>query len=259
MTANKNEATGKAVALYQFIRELNKLKQTIIVDAAEYDTCLSIQRFPDDPENIHTYFRDRTEAEDAEEASSILLSVHKPEFQPCPSPDAVFAERWLLDGWDFYQNPVSVHAFLPVSDAEDEEKEEEVKEYFEDDAERVAAYQSWREQRDVWAQEQKLHAKTRDLFSDLYHVITALHRESETLEFIVADGFIRDSQNPDVHHPVLTRCVSSGHGCRLRQKKGCHRMRWRTLAQRRGENPRRYGATNHFGAARLAIYPYSRQ
>ena len=123
----------------------------------------------------------------------------------------------------------------------------------------IHAYQSWREQRDVWAQEQKLHAKTRDLFSDLYHVITALHRESETLEFIVADGFIRDSQNPDVHHPVLTRCVSSGHGCRLRQKKGCHRMRWRTLAQRRGENPRRYGATNHFGAARLAIYPYSRQ
>lgn len=207
VTANKNEATGKAVALYQFIRELNKLKQTIIVNAAEYDTCLSIRRFPDDPENIHTYFRDRTEAEDAEEASSILLSVHKPEFQPCPSPDAVFAERWLLDGWDFYQNPVSVHAFLPLPDAEDEEKEEEGKEYFEDDAERVAAYQSWREQRDAWAQEQKLHAKTRDLFSDLYHVITALHRESETLEFIVADGFIRDSQNPDVHHPVLTRRV----------------------------------------------------
>lgn len=79
------------------------------------------------------------------------------------------------------------------------------------------------------AQEQKLHAKTRELFSDLYHVITALHRESETLEFIVADGFIRDSQNPDVHHPVLTRCVSSGHGCRLRQKRvaiECDGERW---------------------------------
>lgn len=210
MSANKQEEENKVVCLYQFIRELNKLKQKIVVNVSEYGSCLHIALFQVDPENIHVYARDRVETDEAEESSNVLLSVHKPEFQPCPKPNAIFADCWLLDGWDSYRKPASVHKFLelPKSEEDAELSEEENREYFEDDPARVKAYQAWCEQRNTWVHEQEICAKTRELFTDLYHVITALRREPETLEFIVADGFICDTENPDINHPVLTRRVN---------------------------------------------------
>ena len=114
MSANKQEEENKVVCLYQFIRELNKLKQKIVVNVSEYGSCLPIALFPVDPENIHVYARDRVETDEAEESSNVLLSVHKPEFQPCPKPNAIFADCWLLDGWDSYRKPASVHKFLEL-------------------------------------------------------------------------------------------------------------------------------------------------
>ena len=65
--------------------------------------------------------------------------------------------------------------------------------------------------RDIWAEKQKVLARTRNFFSELYKICVDLDRDAETLELVVADGFIRDRLNPQIDHPLLTRRVKIRH------------------------------------------------
>ena len=88
----------KAISLFEFIKELNKLKQKVVLHRKEYPFCQSLSELPEDEENISVFYRDRVEEESGEEGSgSVLLSVRKPRFEPCPEPPFLL-ERWLLDG-----------------------------------------------------------------------------------------------------------------------------------------------------------------
>lgn len=62
--------------------------------------------------------------------------------------------------------------------------------------------------RKVWVERQLLTARTRGLFTDLYRLYFELKRESETEEMIAANGFLRDRNNAEICHPVLTHRVS---------------------------------------------------
>lgn len=84
----------KVVSLFNFIKELNKLKQKVVLNVSDYPWWRSIASFHNDEENIRTYYRDRVEDDEVENASNILLSVHKPEFQRCPEPDALLKGMW---------------------------------------------------------------------------------------------------------------------------------------------------------------------
>ena len=61
------------------------------------------------------------------------------------------------------------------------------------------------------ATKQKILARTRDFFSELYKISIDLDRDSETLELVVADGFIKDRGMPELDHPILTRRVKIRH------------------------------------------------
>ena len=88
--------------MFQFIRELNKLKQKAVLNFYDYPWARTVSSLPDDPDNISVFYRDRVENEDATEGGSVLLSVHKPEFEKCPEPDAIFVS-WLKPGWDSFR------------------------------------------------------------------------------------------------------------------------------------------------------------
>lgn len=210
----------KVVSLFKFIEQLNKLKQKEVLHVSEHPWWCSIASFPDDPENIKTYYRDRVADEETENVSNILLSVHKPEFQRCPEPEPVF-EEWLEQGWDNYRHEAKTKEFIlrPLdqidfsAQAPEEylqrvdEGNKTYKELFIDDAQRVIAYEKWMDKRNIWAEKQKVLARTRDFFSKLYKICIDLERDSETLELVVADGFIRDRMLPEIDHPILTRRV----------------------------------------------------
>lgn len=75
---------SRTISLFQFIRELNKLKQKSILNINDYPWNFAISNLPDDPDNIHVYYRDRVDEESESEGTSpenTLLSVHKPEFE----------------------------------------------------------------------------------------------------------------------------------------------------------------------------------
>lgn len=214
----------KVISLFKFIEELNKLKQKVVLKVSDYPWWRSVDSLPDDPENIRVYYRDRVEEEDAENTTDVLLSVHKPEFQSCPDPDPSF-ENWLEWGWNDYRSKARIKDFLlrpldqtllpeELSDDDRERIDEEnrtYKEFFADNEERVAAFRAWTEEREKWATKQKLLARTRDFFSELYKISIDLDRDSETLELVVADGFIKDRDIPELDHPILTRRVKIRH------------------------------------------------
>ena len=212
---------SKVVNLFKFIRGLNKLRQKTILNYQEYPWFLELSNLPNDTNNIHHYWHDRVEDEiiDVDDDDSILLSVHKPEFQKCPEPDIIF-KSWLLPGWDDFRKMPSVKesfsdkgitASKNISTiSQHYERDAEdcfVTVYFSDSKDRVAAYESWLKKRIKWAEQQKILEATRNLFADLYRKYFDLKRESETEEIIVANGILCDRDNPAIKHPVLTHRV----------------------------------------------------
>lgn len=214
----------KVLSLFKFIEELNKLKQKVVLRVYDYPWFRPISSLPDDPKNIKVYYRDRVEEEDTENTTDVLLAVHKPEFQSCPAPDPDL-ENWLERGWNDYHYEANVkefiirpleHVRLPdeISEAGKERVDEEnhtYRELFSDSKERTEAFRTWTAKRDMWAEKQKMLEKTRNFFSELYRISVDLERESETLELVVADGFLQDRDLPELDHPILTRRVKIRH------------------------------------------------
>lgn len=214
----------KVLSLFKFIEELNKLKQKVVLRVSDYPWFRPISSLPNDPENIKVYYRDRVEEEDTENTTDVLLAVHKPEFQSCPNPDPSL-ENWLEQGWNDYHYKAKVKNFIlrpldqvrspeEISEAGKERIDEEnhtYREFFADSEERIAAFHTWTAKRDMWAEKQGMLEKTRDFFSELYKISVDLERESETLELVVADGFLRDRDLPELDHPILTRRVKIRH------------------------------------------------
>ena len=92
------DTLNKVVSLFKFIEEINKLKQKIILNIKDHEWHRFIEDIPDDPENIHVFYRDRIGDVEEENETSVLLSVHKPEFERCPQPNSSF-KKWLNDDW----------------------------------------------------------------------------------------------------------------------------------------------------------------
>ena len=108
MDDSKNESLdtlsdqAKVISLFQFIEELNKLKQKAILNIREYPWSVPFSDIPIVSENIILHYPDRVAEETASEnegEAELLLSVHKPEFQKCPEPELSF-ELWLKPGWE---------------------------------------------------------------------------------------------------------------------------------------------------------------
>ena len=203
MQQNTLTQQEKAISLFEFIRELNKLKQKLILSMKDNPFCRTLSELPDDPEHIRIFYRDRVE-EEAAEADPVLLSVRKPRFDICPEPAEILLP-WLIEGWDNWQHEVQTHACLARPDREG--TREESLEWFDQSPERVAALRRWQEVRTPWAARQQLLNQTMELFTDLYKRYFELERDPETLEFIVANGILMDSRNPGLRHPILTKRV----------------------------------------------------
>lgn len=220
----------KVISLYKFIKDLSALKQKIVLNIADYYWSRSVRSIPNDPQNIEIFYRDRVEDERSD-FDPVLLRIHKPEFQKCPEPDAIL-KRWLYDGWESFHNEVHTYENIErdaacekgkSSDSEEmskdlfeasaqpnaDDKNDIIIEHFSDDKARIKAYEKWIAIRNEWAEKQRIIEKTRGLFTTLYKLHVDLERDSETLEMIVANGFLRDRENNNINHPVITRRVKT--------------------------------------------------
>ena len=208
---NTVQNQNKVISLFQFIRELNKLKQKAIVNYSDYQWAKSLSSLPNDPDNISVFYRDRVENEEYNEDSNILLSVRKPEFEKCPSPNSSFID-WLEPGWGYFKNEVSYLETRPKNQGDSIQNDDNISifddiENFTDDTLRVQCFREWLVLRREWVKRQEIVLQTRNLFSDLYRLYFELQRDPETKELIVANGILCDKMNPEIKHPVLTKRV----------------------------------------------------
>ena len=197
----------RAESLFCFLRELNKLKQHAVLHVREYKSRCRLADLPADSADVELNWQDR-QADDSPDLedqpeSPVLLKEHRPEFEPVPRPDAALGS-WLQTGWDSWRESAEP---LPQREYAPDYDQEPCVEYFEEDAERVRAWERWLPVRSAWAERQEKISAVRDLFSRLYSLYFELKRETETEELIIAAGMLRDRQDPGILHPVLTRRV----------------------------------------------------
>ena len=227
----------RALALFKFTKELNALKQKTFFKVSDYPWHKALKSVHTDKENIQIYYRDRTDKEESN-LSSILFSVHKPEFEKCPQPDDILLE-WLETQWNDYRKEAKVlerrifdkngqelknwveiesapqkqlsllepeESTLEESKNSDNTNEEIKIVLFKDDKERVTALETWKKERNLWVGRQKIIAATRSLFMEFYQQYIDLQRDIE-YEMIVANGELID-RDTDIDQVVLTRRVN---------------------------------------------------
>ena len=99
----------KAKALFSFVRDMSRLKYNIVTNIDKQPWTLYLDSIDVDGHDITVSYQDKTDTEDAEEDldGSILLSVHKAEFHPCPEPPAALI-KWLSPDWNKYASNVSI-------------------------------------------------------------------------------------------------------------------------------------------------------
>ena len=196
----------KIISLFKYIKELCALKYTVVTDIInQLWTCFP-KDIPNDLENITIYYRDRVEEEVND--NMVLLEVKKPEFLRCPEPPAILMD-WLEPGWDRFTNTPILKKSLVKSDktlTEEKEVFQDI-EYFEDSINRIQAFEKWIALRDKWTEKQRIIDETRRFFARLFQAYTDIERESETLEFMIGNGFIQDLNNQSISHPVLLKRV----------------------------------------------------
>ena len=198
----------KIISLYKFISEFCKVKNKIITNDKSYLWTFSIDNIPEDEDNISLLYSDKNDSEDENEElydePNYLLKVHKPEFQKCPEPP-LDLKRWLLDNWNYHKNDAKIREKIERINSKTNETETEL---FDDDSNRRKLLEDWLEKRKIWVEQQLLIEKTRDFFTELYMKYIDLQRESETTEMIIANGYIKDSNNREIYHPILTKRLS---------------------------------------------------
>lgn len=196
----------KVISLYNFVKELSKLKQKSIINIKDHNWFYDLSKLPNDPENITFNYKvsveDEYETPDEETSEDVLLSVKKPKFEECPEPNSIFSQ-WLCSDWKDYRIDAEVREYWQDNYEETTLESER----FDSNKARVEAYNNWLNLRNRWVEKQRIIGATFHLFSDLYKYYFELQRESETEEIIVACGILQDKRNFNLKHPVLTHRI----------------------------------------------------
>lgn len=200
-----NTEVQKAKRLFEFVRELNRLKnKKVPSNILAYDSVIYTNKdIPTDIDSVHFTYRD--ESTDTPVYQGPLLKICRTEYTDPPKPDDSFKD-WLEFGWNNPNKPCRLKNSIRKN-----KDDGTITEYYFDDIERMKKYNSWLEKRNQWAKSQANSAKANKLFDRLYSIAVNLERDGETMELIVADGFLRDYNNSAVDHPILTRRVKIHH------------------------------------------------
>ena len=201
----------KVLSLFRFIKGLHEIKQSTALSITDYPWIQFIAELPQDPD-IAVFYRDRVADGTMGNGNmtDVLLSVHKPEFEPCPEPDKIFLDFLRGENWENPNNEISPEEPIPPGTNTDEDEE-----YLADDPERLAVYNDWVARRNKWAEIYKIKKQVQTLFAKLYSIYFELQKDPEATELIAANGILCDKENPDINHPVLTKRVKLRYDAKL--------------------------------------------
>ena len=128
--------------------------------------------------------------------SHFILKIARPRLTNPPTPPALI-EAWLQPGWE--------DPFKEVSPPRDETSAGgAARVRFESDAQRVAALDQWKMQRNQWANAERPARAAMKIFEDFYELYGRMEREAERVEIVLGDGIL-SWRRPEgtVRHPIL--------------------------------------------------------
>ena len=191
--------------LFQFLREANQLRFRPVRKLEEQPCFVDLSAFPPHP-GIQLYRP--LQVDGASEVHDILVSVGRPVLSRCPPPPENLTE-WLITGWD---DPTRETLHADRLNRINQEGTT-VTEFFVDDDERVDSLLLWKKQRMDWAEPEILARRAMRFFETFYEIHSAIEKDGEQLELIIADGHLawktQSSQDGQItiNHPVLLKRV----------------------------------------------------
>lgn len=188
--------------VFKFLKELHELRNPVSRDLGPYSQVLRIDAWPLHP-TVVVRRGDRTD--DADESGDAemepLIRIARAVLTACPAPPASL-DGWLNPGWQDANADAEVLESRNVRD----DKDATVTIAFADDYERVAALKSWTAVRARWAEAERPAIAARQVFDRIHVLWTAMQREGDRSELVIADGMLAVPEQA-IRHPVLMQRV----------------------------------------------------
>jgi len=196
---------SKIRQLYQFLKEANQLRFRPVRVLSDQP---KVVRLADMPNHQSMQIFRPVRIENAQEVPDTLLRVGRPLLTKCPTPPASIS-TWLLPSWD---DPTKAAAVAESQNALDDDGQT-ITIRFNEDPQRLIDFNAWSERRNSWIAPELIARKALSFFEVFYDIYSALEKDGEELELLVADGhFIwRAVSGIDgevaVNHPILLKRV----------------------------------------------------
>jgi energy-coupling factor transporter ATP-binding protein EcfA2 len=194
-------ANARLGQVFKFLKELNNLRNPVPRDLSSYSDVLRLDSWPAHP-CINVRRGDRTsEADDGHgEAMEPVIRVKRPTLTSCPPPPAALDE-WLKPGWQSPESPAQV-----LKSRNTKKGKKTITIAFEDDADRVSAWEKWSALRAKWIEAERPALEAMEIFERVHTLWTTMQREGDRVELVLADGVL-GHKGADVRHPVLLQVI----------------------------------------------------
>lgn len=203
-----DEERQRITGIFQFLRELDHLKNPVVRDIRYQEFQCSLNDLPNYPtiqfKGLSTSSVDEGSEEDFAEDSDTqsVLTVRRPSTTKCPTPPEELT-LWIEPGWE--QPEADVH-HLSERNAVDEQGQTLV-EKFEDEESRVSILGEWQNKRNRWKMNELPARAALRVFERVYEVWGRIEKEGESIELMVGNGQL---QIPalGIDHPILLHRLS---------------------------------------------------
>ncbi len=203
----------RLLRVFRYLQALNQHRNPVIRQIREQPWTLWLRDLPDHSsirrgialsESRRTLKRDENvQAMDRPAEEEFVLKVGRPTLTRSPSPPDEI-EPWLEEGWNSPSKEVSVRA---TPSKTHEHKEARVVR-FEEDPNRVSAFERWKLIREEWAKNERPARAAMKVFETLYELYGRIEREAERVELVIGNGILRwRRKEGDIFHPVLIQSV----------------------------------------------------
>lgn len=194
----KDTARAKIQKVFSYIRELTKLRTPPVAQLGSYDWSLRFSSLPNYPSIQTAYIPD-----EESEFDGVVLRVKRPQETVCPPPPTLLSD-WIENGWE----QISGEANNIQARNRSDDHDLTITERFDEDPERVRAFEMWSEKRRAWQEAEKPVREAALVFSDLFKLHGQLQRESEKYQLYLGDGhLVWNSAVEAVDHPVLLKKI----------------------------------------------------
>ncbi len=179
--------------IFQYLEAFNQQRNPVIRQVEEQEWVLWMKSLP-----VHPTITRHKEGDD-----SFVLKVSRASLISSPPPPYEIRD-WLRSGWEDPFKPEKLIEFKIDKDHQGKE----IKIRFEDSPDRVKAYKIWKEERGVWAAQERPARESYKVFERVYALYNRVEREAGRLELVLGDGILSwGLPERGINHPILLKHV----------------------------------------------------